>query len=200
MEWTIIGLLPACVGLIIGYALNGWEGFGSGCVAAMFWQMFIWLLVYDIFSDGYKDWKKDGQPGDCPWYEWRYCLEQWKAVKAGYDPATYCKMPLKRFKAFFSVNPARYDLRPGYAVCDDGRPQDLIVLFPRRDVFGYYRFRRYWRQSRRLVDVAGYVRSDVEAANREARKQIDEARKMMGEASKGLVAPWDSSLDGGRKD
>lgn len=165
----MISVLPVAVFTAAACILKGWDGASMSVVAAVIWEMIVWMFVHDVFSDGYKEWIKGGRPGDHAWYEWRWCLECWKEARSKYDPATYCKMRLERFKKFFSVNPDRYKLSWGYAVCDDGRPQDLIVLFPRRDVFKYYKFRRDWVQSRRLVDVTGYVQSDIEAASREAR-------------------------------
>lgn len=199
MEWVLISVLPVAVFTAVACILEGWEGAAMGVVVTVIWEMIVWLFVHDVFSDGYKDWLKDGRPGDHAWFEWAWCQECWKEMKDRYDPATYCKMRLPRFKKFFAVNPDRYKLSWGYAVCDDGRPQDLIILFPRRDLFGYYRFRRNWVQSRRLVDVTGYVKSDIEAAHKEVSRQVDEARRMMGEASKGLVAPWDSTFGGSGK-
>lgn len=192
MEWHLIAAIPSVLGLAIGFLAGGWTGFGEACVCAFLWVLFTWLFMYDIFTDTYKEWKKDGQGGDHPWFEWRYCLESWRWVKAKYDDKTFCKIRLGRFKKFFAVNPKRYKLRESWAVCDDGRPEDLIMFFPRRDLFGYYRFRRDWLQTRRLQDVTGYVQSDIEAARKEAQKQIEEARKLMAKGVEGLAAPWDS--------
>lgn len=196
MYWALISALPPVIGMAVGAIAAGMKGFGMGVVACALWQIVVWLFVYPEFVDGYRAWRKDGMRGDHAWYEWQLCVDHWTDAKFHYDPATYCKMRLGRFKKFFSVNPDRYSLRDGYVVRDDGRPQDLIILFPRRDLFGYYRFRRQWVQSRRLVDMAGYVQADIEAADKEAKKQLDEVRGLMGKASAGFTAPWDSGAAG----
>lgn len=158
------------VAAILFVCLFGWGiciGIGLGTI------FLLWLLFREY---RFENWVKRGCPGDYAYFEWMYCKRTRKRIKKVYKADSYCKISLNDFQKYFAVNPSRYYLQPSWVVFDNDDGSTIIMIFPKKDSFRYFLFRRHYLQSRRMADVINTVQKDIDKAREDAQKQIDKAR------------------------
>lgn len=135
----------------------------------------ILAVVGAALSDGFDHYCKNHYQGDHPYYEWRACRNYHNWAKRHYDPDTFCKMDVASFISFFNTNPERYKLEEGCPIfLSDNK--SITIVFKRRELFKYFKFRRNWLQSRQLVKIIEYVQEDIDRMREDAQAYIDKAK------------------------
>lgn len=176
MEWIIGYLIPVIISLIPSVLFRHYEVF---IMTMVFWAV-IELIIFISYMDDFDIWNKKGQNGDHPCFEWTLCKLSFKQAINDYNPSTYCKINFQTFTKYFQVNPKRYDLRPGYIVCDNENDSfDLRMIVPRVQLWKYYKFRRNYLQSRQMMNVIELVQSDIDTTREIAQQRINEAKEII---------------------
>lgn len=169
--WIIWGIITVLSMLITTFTV----GFGCGIAISISSGIFIVLWSWER-DDEYDKWLDQECPGDRFYFEWLRCKYSRKNIMEEYDPNTYCKISLNDFQKYFAINPSRYQLHPSWATLENDDESAIIMVFPRRELFKYFKFRRHYLQSRKMVDVIDIVQKDIDKLKEEAQEQLDKAR------------------------
>lgn len=153
--------------------------------AGWFWGLTVVSAValfvgrYCIYENDYDTWMEQGFHGDHFWFEWTYCKKSYYEKKSHYNPDHYVKIRVETFKKYFQVNNDRYQLLPGYVFFDnEDNRNDIFMIFPRRDLFKYYMFRREYLQNKQMLNVVKFVQDDIDKVREEAQEYVDKAEMM----------------------
>lgn len=174
MEFILFWILLSAICLLITAVTVG-IGYGIGI---SFMAAIIIFLVKSDTDDDFIKWAKQGYSGDHPYLEWMLCRKTWQEKMSEYDSDTYCKISFSDFEKYFAVNPSRYELGLSWVTVEKG-DEEITMIFPWKDLFKYFIFRRQYLQSRRMVDIVNMVQEDIDSLRETAQKQLDEAKAML---------------------
>ena len=171
--WIIWGIITAIAMPIAAFTVGINWGLGISAFSAII-MVLLWAYEYDC----YNKWENQEYPGDHFYLEWMRCKKTWRTTINRYDAKTYCKISFDDFQKYFSVNPSRYKLLFSCVTLYTGN-DTIWMVFPRKDLFKYFLFRREYLQSRKMVDVINIVQKDIDELRETAQEQLDKAKAML---------------------